>query len=118
MATTTRKKTSPRPAADQRPSPLVDLTEDAFDETAVRRLFLFELNGTDYYIPDSAPAGVLHETARLEREAGQSAAMRFLFGEFLGEDGVTALYGYKRLSQTQLLKLYKACVGVLTGPKA
>lgn len=118
MATTTRKKTSAAPAAAERPAPLVDLTKNAFDETKVGRLFLFELDGKSYYIPDAASAWVLQETARLEREVNQGAAMRWLFTEFLGEDGVKALYSYKGLTQAHLTQLYQACVGVLTGPKA
>lgn len=122
--TTARKKaTAPRVAAKRtvradRPAPLVDLTQDAFDETAVGRIFLFELDGTDYYIPDDAPASTLQHYAQIETTKGPRAAMWWLFGEWLGEDGATALLNYKGLTKDHLGALHAACLNVLTGPKA
>lgn len=119
MATATRKKPSTVPSeVIRRPAPLVDLSKDAFDESKVGRLFLFEIDGTDYYIPDGAQAMVLQETARLEREVGQSAAMWHLFGELLDDKALTALREYKGLTRAHLLQLYAECVKVITGPKA
>lgn len=119
MATaTTRKKTSTRSAAPSRPAPLVDLTQDAFDPDTVGKTFLFELDGVEYFIPDGAPAGLLHEVVRIQEEVGHGSAMWFLFEEFLGKDGVEAIRGYKGLTRAHLSALYKECSNVLTGPKA
>lgn len=120
MATATRKKPSTIPASEivQRPMPLVDLSKDVFDPAKVRQLPLFEVDGVMHYIPDGAQAMVLQETARLEREVGQSAAMWHLFGELLNDDALTALREYKGLTRTHLLQLYAECVKVITGPKA
>lgn len=117
---TTARKTSPKTAASdtERPAPLVDLAEDPFDESAVGQLFLFELNGVDYYIPDACNANVLAEAARLEREKGQSAATWWLLEEFTGAEGVAALRAYRGMTKDHLAQLYQACVKVLTGPKA
>jgi hypothetical protein len=119
VATTTRKKSSiTPPEVGQRPTPLVDLGKDAFDPAKVTRLLLFEVDGVDYYIPDGAQAMVLQETARLERETGQGAAMWFLFGELLDEEALKALREYKGLTRAHLTQLYAECVKVITGPKA
>lgn len=118
MATATRKKSAQRPDATERPAPLVDLSKDAFDETKVGQVFLFEIDGVDYYIPDDAHAMVLQEAARLERETGQSAAMWYLFGELLSDEALKALRSYKGLRRKHLTQLYGACVSTLTGPKA
>ena len=69
-------------------------------------------------MPDDAHAMVLQETARLERETGQSAAMWYLFGELLSEEALEALRSYKGLRRKHLTSLYGACVRILTGPKA
>ena len=94
------------------------VAQDAFDESAVGRIFLFELDGTDYYIPDDAPASTLQQYAQIETEQGPRAAMWWLFKEWLGQDGVDALLGYKRLTNDHLSALHRACLSVLTGPKA
>jgi hypothetical protein len=126
-STTARKKAAaPRPAAkraaraepSERPAPLVDLTRDAFDESAVGRIFLFKLAGTNYYIPDDAPASTLQQYAEIETTKGARAAMWWLFREWLGNDGADALLNYKRLTKDHLSALHTACLNVLTGPKA
>lgn len=122
--TTARKKASaPRAAAKRtapaaRPAPLVDLTADPFDPDAVGQIFLFELDGVDYHIPDDASITVLHEYVLIEAEKGRAAAMWWLFGEFLGEDGAEALRGYRGLTRKHLQDLHAACLNVITGPKA
>lgn len=122
--TTSRKKpAAPRSAAKrtvraERPAPLVDLAQDAFDPDAVGRIFLFELDGVDYYIPDDASVTVLHEYVQIEAEKGRAAAMWWLFAEFLGEDGAAALRGYRGLTREHLRALHEACLNVITGPKA
>lgn len=123
-STTTRKKAAApraaakRPPRTERPAPLVDLAQDAFDETAVGQILLFELDGTEYYIPDDASVGVLHEYVRIETESGRASAMWWLFEKFLGEDGAQALLGYKGLTREHLRALHEACLNVITGPKA
>lgn len=125
--TTARKKASaPRAVAKRtartvaatRPAPLVDLTQDPFDSDAVGQIFLFELDGVDYYIPDDASVMVLHEYVRIEAEQGRASAMWWLFEEFLGEDGAAALRGYRGLTREHLRALHEACLNVITGPKA
>lgn len=125
--TTARKKAAAPRAATKRTArtesadheaPLVDLTEDAFDDSAVTYNFLFELNGAKYYIPDDAPASTLQQYALIETSKGPRAAMWWLFEEWFGEDGVAALLGYKRLSKNHISALHTACLQVLTGPKA
>ena len=125
-STTVRKKAAaPRTAAKRAArtepartnAPLVDLTQDAFDPDAVGRIFLFELDGTDYYIPDDAPASTLQQYAQIETEQGPRAAMWWLFREWL-DDGADALLNYKRLTKEHLSALHAACLNVLTGPKA
>lgn len=118
MATATRKRTAARPDATERPAPLVDLSKDVFDPARVKQLPLFEVDGVMHYIPDGAQAMVLQETARLEREVGQSAAMWHLFGELLDDKALKALRSYKGLTRAHLLQLYAECVKVITGPKA
>ena len=112
-------RTAAKRAARAEPSerPLVDLTQNAFDESAVGRIFLFELDGTDYYIPDDAPASTLQRYAEIETTEGPRAAMWWLFREWL-DDGADALLNYKRLTKEHLSALHAACLNVLTGPKA
>lgn len=113
--TRTRKTAAAPPAVDEKP--LVDLTEDALDPDAVPQQLLFELGGVRYYIPAEQPAGMVHDYIDVEREKGADAAMWWLFGELLGEEGTAALRSYKRLRRHHLRALQMACVDTLRGPK-
>lgn len=113
--TTRARKTPGAPAVDE--TPLVDLTEDALDPDSVEKQFLCELAGVRYYIPVEQPAGMIHDYIDIEREKGPDAAMWWLFGELLGEDGTAALRGYKGLRKNHLRALQLACVDTLRGPK-
>lgn len=116
MPTKTRaRKTAATPTADEQP--LVDLTEDALNPDSVEKRLLFELGGVKYYIPVEQPAGMIHDYIDVERESGPDAAMWWLFGELLGEDGTAALRSYKGLRKQHLRKLQLACVDTLRGPK-
>ncbi|QOR55834.1 MAG: hypothetical protein YHS30scaffold324_66 [Catenulispora phage 69_17] len=109
------RKTAAAPPADEQP--LVDLTEDALDPDSVKKLFLFELGGVQYFIPAEQPAGMVHDYIDIERESGPDAAMWWLFGALLGDDGAAALRSYKGLRKHHLRKMQLACVDTLRGPK-
>lgn len=109
-----RKTTVPAPTADLA---AVDLTEDALDPDSVEQILLFELHGVKYYIPAEQPAGKIYTYIDIEREQGPEAAMWWMFGDLLGEDGAAALRDYKGLRRKHLRALQLRCVETLRGPK-
>lgn len=113
------KTTRPRKtaAATDRPAPAVDLTVDALDPDAVGTLFLFELGGVEYHIPAQNRAGLIYEYIEIERESGTEAAMWWMFGELLGEDGAKAFRDYPKLTRAHIRQAQMVCLDTLMGPK-
>jgi len=105
---------SPTAAPEQ---PFIDLDEDALDPDSVEKFLLFELHGVQYHIPVEQPAGKIYTYIDIEREQGPEAAMWWMFGDLLGEDGAAALRNYPGLRRKHLRALQLRCVETLRGPK-
>lgn len=114
--TTSRPRKTAAPAP-KRPTPAVDLEADAFDPSAVDQIFLFALGGVDYYIPAQSRAGLIYEYIEIERSEGVDAAMWWLFGELLGEDGAKAFRDYPGLTKAHIRQTQMVCLDTLMGPK-
>lgn len=113
--TTRPRKTAAAPPV--RPAPAVDLEADAHDPEKVEQLLLFTLDGVDYYIPAQNRAGLIYDYIEHEREFGTEAAMWWMFGELLGEEGAKAFRDYPKLSRTHIRQAQLACLDTLMGPK-
>lgn len=116
MPTKTTRKTAAAPR-QERPAPAVDLEADALDPDAVGTVFLFELGGVEYHIPAQQPAGLIYKYIDIERESGTEAAMWWMFGELLGEDGAKAFRDYPRLTRAHIRQAQMVCLDTLMGPK-
>lgn len=114
--TTRPRKTTP-PEVIGRPAPAVDLDAEAFDPDGVEQIFLFELGGREYHIPAQQPAGLIYEYIEIEQKKGVDAAMWWLFGRLLGDDGVKAFRSYPKLSKTHIRQVQMVCLDTLMGPK-